>query len=193
MHIVPRLPFANKHGQLGRCVQCPYISAYNCARGTMLSIAEQGFLPTREQDARTPRRFLKQSPIGAKRSARHSTHARSFQHSIAMSFHPFLSIPPGKRPQFAGTDQPTAAEYSSCRSLRSTNARSQHNYHAVRAFLILPIHSLGTSEARPQHPAPTNHPPGSGQPWLIKFGISLDEFSTCSQARPGPSGVRGKN
>jgi|SaaInl85LU_5_DNA_1037374.scaffolds.fasta_scaffold19034_2 hypothetical protein len=35
------LPLANKYGPLGRCVQCPYISAsYNCARGTMLSIEE---------------------------------------------------------------------------------------------------------------------------------------------------------
>ena len=51
----------------------------------MLSLAEQGILPTREQDARTSRKIREQSPNGNKRSARHSTHARSFQRGIAMS------------------------------------------------------------------------------------------------------------
>ena len=45
---------------------------------TLLSIAEQGILPAREQDARTSRKIREQSPNGTKRSARHSTHARSF-------------------------------------------------------------------------------------------------------------------
>ena len=124
------LPLANKYGPLGRCVQCPYISAsYNFSGGTMLSIAEQGY---EKQKARNREQYEACRPqlqhVEAQQSACSLHHAVRNTRQAACSTSPF--------------------------PCNFWPAQSQHNNHAARAFLIVPIHSLGKSEARPARQSP---------------------------------------
>ena len=172
------MSLVNIHGPLGRCVQCPYISACNCTNSTMLSIAEQGILPTREQDARISRKIREQSPNGTKRSARHSTHVRSFHRSVAMSFRPLLNTPPGLRPKLARTDQPpstppstfhVAASAQQLRALSTITPQRTHFAMFLSTHQAHQTHGPGSPQPALDPQAPTAHPPDHGPAWPL-FG-----------------------